>query len=86
MSLYKCPVTRLRFDPLRCARRLQIESGNKINEWIINRTFETDEALISVIRRVFELPAYDRNTYDGYTDEQVLSVLDNFTEWLSKKG
>ncbi len=87
MELFKSSIARLRFDPVKCSRRLLIESNNKLNEWIEQYSKDpgVEESLVSVVRHVFDLPDYDNVTYTGYTDKQALELLSEFTEYIAKK-
>ncbi len=89
MNLYKCVITGKSYDPMKCSRRLLIESNNEINNWLLAYNTAPDSAteqgIVNVIRKVFELPDYDNTLHKGFTDEQAMAALANFTEFLAKK-
>lgn len=86
-ALYHDPATEQRYDPIRCARLLNVESQGAVNEWIASYVgnYEVEGKLVAVIRKVFQLPDYESATDTGFTDQQALDLLTGFSEFLAKK-
>lgn len=91
--IYFTPHGAYAFDPLAAWRQLVTGSGGKVNEWIRDRkgddllkAAESEEKLLALARRVFDLPAWTDEDPKGFTDQEVLDTLAHFNGWLQGKG
>jgi len=86
--LYKLPCGKY-VDPLNVYRKLITSNINdlldKRESEVLQTYVKAETDLCKLIRDTFEIPSLDKSG-DGYTDKDCLELLDNYFEYIEKKG
>lgn len=80
-------------DGVRVLRVLHAQCGGDANEVIALARSENPEQasrfldhLVAAIRKAFDLRDIDFETGEGYSEDEVLTVFEQYQDWLEKKN
>lgn len=82
----------IRADPLRIYRRLQVQLDGDCNKWLkqarsedFSVAFQAKERIIPAVVFAFELAPFDPKTGAGCLEEDIISVLNSYLEFMDQK-